>query len=111
MSNENPPNNLPGPGPGRPKGIPNKATMRFREALNNLLEQCAPQMIGWIERVSQNDPAKALDLMSKLAEYIYPKLSRSEIIADVTQIREVDVTEARGEELRQIFQQEIVGKK
>lgn len=67
-----------GAGPGRPKGLQNKTTMQFKEALNNLLENCAPKMLDWIERVSEGDPAKALDLTSKLAEYIYPKLSRSE---------------------------------
>ena len=64
------------PGPGRPKGSENKATTQFKQALNNLLEYSAPKMIGWLERVAQDNPEKALDTVSKYIEYVYPKLAR-----------------------------------
>ena len=66
-----------GPGPGRPAGIPNKATTQFKEALNNLLEHSAPSMIEWLGQI--DDPAKRFDILSKFAEYIYPKLGRTEV--------------------------------
>jgi hypothetical protein len=67
---------------GRPKGVPNRTTMLFKEALNNLLEMSAPKMLDWLDRVAIEDPAKALDQVSKLAEYVHPKLARTEHAGD-----------------------------
>lgn len=79
-----------GPGPGRPKGSVNKATKTFRETVTRLLEDNAENVSEWLRRVADGDPrggvrpdpGKALDLMSKLAEYATPKLSRTEISGD-----------------------------
>ena len=67
-------------GPGRPKGAENRTTIEFREALNDVLEFSAPQIREWLMMVAAEDPAKALDLITKLAEYCYPKLARQEQI-------------------------------
>ena len=69
-------NGNPAPG-GRPKGVPNKTTTEFKSALNNLLEHAAPQMVEWLGEIK--DPEKRFDVLSKFAEYIYPKLARSEV--------------------------------
>lgn len=66
---------------GRVKGTPNKLTSEFKEAVNKLLWTASPKMVGWIDRIAVDDPARALDLISKLAEYAYPKLSRSDVNA------------------------------
>lgn len=71
------PRQLP-PGPGRPKGIPNKATIEFKQAVTDLLTLAAPDFQEWLVRVAATDPGKALDLCGKLAEYAYPKLNRTE---------------------------------
>lgn len=63
---------------GRKAGSLNKATSQFKEALNHLLEEASPKMIEWLDRIAVNDPGKALDMISRLAEYIHPKLARSE---------------------------------
>lgn len=65
-------------GAGRTKGVPNKTTIEFKAALNALLEHAAPQMLEWLNRVAKESPEKALDTVGKLAEYIHPKLARSE---------------------------------
>jgi len=62
---------------GRPKGVPNKATTQFKEALNNLFETAAPQMIEWLAEVK--DPKDRFDILSKFVEILYPKLARSEV--------------------------------
>lgn len=65
-------------GKGRPKGALNKSTRTFRDTINRLLDDNAENVSLWLSQVAQDDPAKALDLMSKLAEYAAPKLSRTE---------------------------------
>lgn len=68
---------------GRQKGTPNKVTAEFKQAVNDLLNECSPKMQGWIDQVAQVDPGKALDHLCKLAEYAYPKLARSDVTAKV----------------------------
>lgn len=75
----------PGPGPGRPKGMPNKATVAFRETIQSLLDGNRENVAIWLEQVATGShgkepaPEKALDLLAKLAEYAAPKLSRTEV--------------------------------
>lgn len=67
---------------GRPKGAQNKATIEIKEAFRNLIELNTPNMIGWLERVAAENPAKALELCGSLAEFIVPKLARTEHTGD-----------------------------
>lgn len=69
----------PGPGPGRPKGMPNRVTVEFRDTVRRLLEENSENVSQWLSQVATDDPAKALDLITKLAEYAAPKLSRQEV--------------------------------
>jgi hypothetical protein len=79
-----------GPGPGRPKGIPNKVTTEFRETVRRLLEDNSENMGRWLTLVAEGDgtengkadPGKALDLLAKLAEFAAPKLARTEHVGD-----------------------------
>ncbi len=64
---------------GRPKGAVNKVTMEVKQAFKNLLEMNTPNMIEWMERVAATEPAKALSLCADLAEFIVPKLARTEL--------------------------------
>lgn len=74
---------------GNPKGKPpgpNKATKEFRETVRLVLEGNADNVGRWLTLVAEGDgsdnskpdPAKALDLMAKLAEFAAPKLARVE---------------------------------
>lgn len=65
-------------GAGRPKGTPNKATSKTREAFNMLIEDNLPNLSIWLAEVAAEDPKAALDVVAKLAEYIVPKLARTE---------------------------------
>jgi hypothetical protein len=68
--------------------VPNKATVEFRQTVTQLLSDNALNVAIWLQSVAEGegdrkpDPAKALDLMAKLAEYAAPKLSRAEVAGD-----------------------------
>lgn len=73
-------------GQGRPKGAVNKVTVAFKQAVTDLLEENRDNLSKWLKTVAEGDakkdikpdPGRALDLTSKLAEYAYPKLARTE---------------------------------
>lgn len=67
---------------GRQAGTPNKATTTFRNTITALLEKNASNVDLWLQEVANTDPAKALDLIAKLAEFGSPKLSRAEVTGD-----------------------------
>lgn len=71
---------------GRKKGVPNKVNAEFRETVRRLLEENSENVSRWLALVAEGDgtdtgkpdPAKALDLLAKLAEFAAPKLGRIE---------------------------------
>lgn len=65
---------------GKPRGAKNKATIEFKEALNNLLNHAAPHMIKWLDEL--DDPMKRFTVLKDFAEYIHPKLARTEHTGD-----------------------------
>ena len=70
-------------GAGRTKGVQNKVTKETREAFKEFVETNQEQFQGWIDRVAETNPAKAIELVSNLAEYVLPKLSRTELTTDL----------------------------
>jgi hypothetical protein len=71
---------------GRQPGSPNKVTREFRETVLAILHDNSENAGKWLTAVADGDedlgvkadPGRALDLMSKLAEYATPKLARTE---------------------------------
>ena len=74
-----------GAGPGRPAGVPNKATTEAREAIARFVDTSAPRLLEWLGQVADGmpehdikpNPAKAIELVQALAEYHIPKLART----------------------------------
>ena len=68
---------------GSRKGVPNKSTKDIRDGFQMFVENNIGKFQGWIEEVAKTNPAKAIELVTSLGEYILPKLSRTEIDAEV----------------------------
>ena len=61
---------------GRPKGVGNKSTEAIRTAFSMLVEDNLANMQDWLERTAQDNPAKALQIISDIAQYSLPKLKQ-----------------------------------
>lgn len=74
---------------GRPKGVPNKNTIQFREGLINLFNYAAPDMVKWLEQIE--DPARRFDVLAKFGDYIFPKLSRQTVVDESDKPQQVNI--------------------
>jgi hypothetical protein len=61
---------------GRPKGVGNKSTEAIRTAFGMLVEDNLANIQDWLERTAQDNPAKALQIISDIAQYSLPKLKQ-----------------------------------
>ena len=70
---------------GRPPGALNRSTEEMKltiaRAVNNTLNTISKDL----EEIKKRDPEKAIDLALKLMEYSLPKLSRTEMRAEIEQ--------------------------
>ena len=64
---------------GRPKGVPNKITADIKESFQSLVEGNLSNIGTWLEQVADKDPAKAIDLLIRLSEFILPKIRAVEL--------------------------------
>jgi uncharacterized protein YeeX (DUF496 family) len=86
---------------GRPKGSPNKSTQEIRDAFQCFVENNVGNFEEWIARVAQKNPAKAIELINNLSEYILPKLSRQEVKAEIKDDR-IDTSKLSDETLKRL---------
>lgn len=70
---------FPGPGPGRPKGSKNVATEEVRKNFMKLVKSNLPHLNKWILQTAEKDPAKATDLVIRLAKFVLPELQKTEL--------------------------------
>jgi hypothetical protein len=66
-------------GPGRPAGVPNRATTQVREAFAALVEGNQSRLQEWLDRVAAENPKNALDMYLRLAEFVLPKPQRVDL--------------------------------
>ncbi len=67
------------PGPGRPKGLVNKATANAKQAIANFVDGNADKLNQWLDEIYAADgPKAAFQCFSDLLEFHVPKLSRTE---------------------------------
>jgi hypothetical protein len=64
---------------GRKRGTPNKLTRDERTLLALVVNYGLERAQGWLERVARKHPARALALTAKFAEFVVPRLQRTEL--------------------------------
>lgn len=58
----------PPPGPGRPKGVPNKITTAMRNTAHYIVESRAEEFIEWLDSIAKTKPEKACSIYIRLIE-------------------------------------------
>ncbi len=80
--------NLPGPGPGRPKGVPNKFSGQLKEALLSAFNGAHPDgLASWVLQEAKANPTAGLALLGRLI----PVSTEGTLDANLT-VRHVDET-------------------
>ena len=87
---------------GRPVGALNRSTEQMKLTLARAANKTLDTISEDLERVRKDNPEKAIQLALQLMEYVMPKLSRTEMKAEINQrIQQINVNVNRtGSELR-----------
>lgn len=70
---------------GRPKGALNRSTEMMKLTIARAVDNTLNTLSADLEKIKKNDPERAIELALKLMEYTLPKLSRTEVKAEVEQ--------------------------
>jgi hypothetical protein len=71
--------------PGRPKGALNRSTEEAKLTIARAVNATLNTLSADLEKIRKNDPERAIELSLKLMEYMLPKLSRTEMKAEIEQ--------------------------
>jgi hypothetical protein len=64
---------------GRRKNTPNKVTQDIKEAYRLLIEMNLSNLSGWLDKIAEENPEKAIRILAELSEYVIPKLARTDL--------------------------------
>ena len=70
---------------GRPKGALNRSTEEMKLTLARATNNVLSTLNKDLEDIKKKDPARAIELAMKLMEFTLPKLSRTEMKAEIDQ--------------------------
>ena len=70
---------------GRPPGALNRSTEEMKLTIARAVNHTLNTISKDLEEIKKRDPEKAMDLPLKLMEYALPKLSRTEMKAEIEQ--------------------------
>lgn len=83
-------------GKGRPKGALNRSTEEMKLTLARATNNVLSTLNKDLEDIKKKDPARAIELAMKLMEFTLPKLSRTEMKAEIeTRIQAINVNIAQ----------------
>lgn len=70
---------------GRPKGALNRSTEMMKLTIARAVDNTLNTLSADLEKIRKQDPERAIELALKLMEYTLPKLSRTEMRAEIEQ--------------------------
>ena len=77
---------------GRPKGAVNRSTEMMKVTIARAIDNTLNTLSSDLEKIKKKDPERAIELALKLMEFTLPKLSRTELKAEVEQrIQQIQV--------------------
>jgi hypothetical protein len=77
---------------GRPKGALNRSTEMMKITIARAIDNTLNTLSADLEKIKKKDPERAIELALKLMEFTLPKLSRTEMKAEVEQkIQQISV--------------------
>lgn len=68
---------------GRPQGAKDKVQSKIKQAFQSLVEGNLTNIETWLNEVAAKDPAKAIELLLKLSEFILPKIKTIDLTAAI----------------------------
>lgn len=74
---------------GRPKGTPNRTTKEVRQQFEHLLNNNVDKLQSLFDKVAEENPTKAIELILKVSEFVLPKLKAVEV--DVPQLEQKEL--------------------
>ena len=77
---------------GRPKGSINRSTEMMKLTIARAVDNTLNTLSADLDKIRKDDPERAIELALKLMEYTLPKLSRTEMKAEIDQrIQQISV--------------------
>jgi hypothetical protein len=77
---------------GRPKGAVNRSTEMMKITIARAIDNTLNTLSTDLEKIKKKDPERAIELALKLMEFTLPKLSRTEMKAEIdTRIHAINV--------------------
>jgi hypothetical protein len=77
---------------GRPKGAINRSTEMMKLTIARAVDNTLNTLSADLDKIRKDDPERAIELALKLMEYTLPKLSRTEVKAEIDQrIQQISV--------------------
>jgi hypothetical protein len=70
---------------GRPKGAINRSTEMMKLTIARAVDNTLNTLSADLEKIRKDDPERAIELALKLMEFTLPKLSRTEMRAEIDQ--------------------------
>jgi len=79
-------------GAGRPAGSENKLTKEIRQQYQNLLDNNIGKLQDLLDKVAEENPTKAIELILKVSEFVLPKLRAVEVPEPPQEPQELTIT-------------------